>query len=212
MGDCRLPLWAKMAFSGFMLVLVPVYWRDYGPTNFLYFCDLALFFTLAAVWLDSPLLASAPLVGILLPQLAWQVDFLSGGHILGMTSYMFDPRIPFFTRALSFFHFWLPLFLLWMVWRLGYHGRAVWLWTAVAVPVLFVCYFWMPAPGETTDPNQPVNINYVHGLSDREPQKWLPPDVWFALLVLGLPLLGFLPTHVALKWLFPRPAAARCAA
>src|SRR5262245_57426001 len=73
----RLPLWLKLAYTGFLAILVPVYWRDYGPTNFLYFCDVALFFTLAALWLESPLLASAPLIGIFLPQMLWVADFLA---------------------------------------------------------------------------------------------------------------------------------------
>lgn len=64
----RLPLALKLAFTGFMAVLVPVYWVNYGPTNFLYFCDMALILTLAGVWLESPLLVSMPTVGILAPQ------------------------------------------------------------------------------------------------------------------------------------------------
>src|SRR5262249_31214451 len=153
-------------------------------------CDVALFFTLAALWLDSPLLASAPLVGILLPQLLWQVDFvagLCGVQVTGMTAYMFKEEIPLFPRGLSFFHFWLPLLLLGVVWRLGYDRRALPLWTVLAVVLLFVCYFLMPAPPPSADdPNTPVNINYVYGLGDKEPQQWMPPDVWFALLVVGM--------------------------
>jgi hypothetical protein len=42
MSTERLPLWLKLAYSAFMAVLVPVYWYYYGPTNFLYFCDVAL--------------------------------------------------------------------------------------------------------------------------------------------------------------------------
>ena len=44
----------------FVAVLVPVYLRDYGPTNFLYFCDVALLMTLVAIWTESSLWASAP--------------------------------------------------------------------------------------------------------------------------------------------------------
>src|SRR5215213_8677519 len=31
----KLPLAPKLLFTGFMAVLVPVYWYHYGPTNFL---------------------------------------------------------------------------------------------------------------------------------------------------------------------------------
>lgn len=47
-----------------MAVLIPVYWKTYGPTNFLYFCDIALIMTLFALWLESALLVSAAAVGI----------------------------------------------------------------------------------------------------------------------------------------------------
>jgi len=46
----RIPLWLKLAYTAFMAVLVPVYLRNYGPTNFLYFCDVALIITLVGVW------------------------------------------------------------------------------------------------------------------------------------------------------------------
>lgn len=47
----RIPLWVKALFTGFPFVLVPYYWHDYGPTNFLYFCDVALFMALA--WIPT---------------------------------------------------------------------------------------------------------------------------------------------------------------
>src|SRR5688572_16630293 len=118
----RIPLAVKLAYTAFLCVLVPFYWVNYGPANFLYFCDVALFMTLVAVWRESSLLASAPTVGILIPQLLWMVDFLAnlfGYPITGMTNYMFDTANPLFNRGLSFFHFWLPILLVWLVYRLG---------------------------------------------------------------------------------------------
>jgi hypothetical protein len=204
----RLPLFSKLLLTAFVAVLVPKYWMDYGPTNFLYFCDVALFFAVGAMWLESSLLASAPLVGIFLPQVFWQLDFLAGlgGYQLtSMTGYMFQDEYPLFTRGLSLFHFWLPLVLLWIVARLGYDRRAFWVWTILAVSLLFICYFLMPAPPAPVDhPNLPVNINYVFGLG-AEPQQMMPPLAWFAMLVAGLPLLVFLPTHLLLCWWFREP-------
>ena len=55
----RLPLWSKVAYTAFVAVLVPHYWQAYGPTNFLYFCDIALLLTVVAMWTESALLASA---------------------------------------------------------------------------------------------------------------------------------------------------------
>ena len=60
----RIPLWLKLAYTAFMAVLVPVYLHNYGPTNFLYFCDVSLIISLVGIWLESPLLVSTCAVGI----------------------------------------------------------------------------------------------------------------------------------------------------
>ena len=145
----RIPMWLKVLYTAFVAVMVPVYWRDYGPTNFLYFCDVAVFFTLAAVWTENSLFASMPAVGILAPQLLWMVDFLAecvGLPMTGMTAYMFDEQKPLFTRGLSLFHFWLPILIVWLVWRLRYDRRAFAAWGVVAWGLMLTCYFLMPAP------------------------------------------------------------------
>ena len=88
----RLPLWLKLAYTAFMAVLVPVYWTNYGPTNFLYFCDVALLITLVAVWIESPLLASMCAVGIIGSQTLWVIDFvlnMFGVKLTGLTDFMF---------------------------------------------------------------------------------------------------------------------------
>ena len=73
--NARIPLPIKLAFTAFMAVLVQFYWHNYGPTNFLYFCDIALLLTLAGIWLEKPLLISLPAVGILMPQALWCTDY-----------------------------------------------------------------------------------------------------------------------------------------
>ncbi len=207
-----IPLWLKLAYTLFVSVLVPYYWIAYGPTNFLFFCDIALFLTLAALWLESRLLASMAGVGILMPQALWMADFLGsavGIPVTGMTGYMFDAKYSLFVRGLSFFHFWLPILLVWMIWRLGYDRRALLSWTSLAWAVLMVCYFLMPAPPAPADnPDLIVNINYVYGFSDKEPQSWMPPLAWFTTLLVALPTLIYLPTHVILGKLFLREPAA----
>lgn len=196
------PLWFKLAYSAFVAVLVPKYLHDYGPTNFLYFCDVALLITLVALWRESPLLASLSAIGILLPQALWMIDFLTGfagTRLTGMTDYMFSPKLPLFTRGLSFFHFWLPLVLAWLVWRLGYDRRAFRIWTVLAWVLVLVCYFLMPPPPAPADrPNLPVNINYVYGLSDEHAQTLLPPLAYLGLMLVVLPVCIFLPTHLIL--------------
>lgn len=202
----RIPLWAKLLYSGFVAVLVPYYWATYGPTNFLYFCDMALLITLVAIWTESPLLASMPAVGILLPQALWCIDFLCvlvGWRVIGLTDYMFNPELSLVARGLSFFHFWLPFLVLWLVWRLGYDRRALVIWTGLAWFLMLICFFLLPAPPPPVDaPNLPVNVNYVYGFSDAHPQEWMPPLAWFALIMAGLPAVIFLPTHYVLNKFF----------
>src|SRR5262245_63993302 len=70
-----IPLWVKIAYTAFMAVMIPIYLKNYGPTNFLYFCDVAAVMTLVAVWLESPLILSAALVGAFVPQMLWVIDY-----------------------------------------------------------------------------------------------------------------------------------------
>lgn len=205
----QIPLAAKIAYTAFVAVLVPIYLRDYGPTNFLYFCDVALLLTLAGVWLESSLLISMCSVGILLPQFLWLIDFggnFVGIHLTGMTNYMFNPQIPLFTRGLSLFHGWLPLLLVWLLACVGYNQRALPAWTALASVLVLICYFFMPAAGAPlANPKIPININFVYGLNDQEPQHWVNQDL-YVVLWLGLLTCGaFIPTHLVLRKIY-RPA------
>ena len=119
----KIPTIAKVAVTLFLAILIPVYLHTYGPTNFLwFFCDAALIFTVAGMWLESSLLISMCAVGILVPQCLWLLDFgtqLLGLHLLNMTSYKFDSKLSLFIRGLSLFHGWLPLLLVWLVSRPG---------------------------------------------------------------------------------------------
>ena len=202
----RIPLWLKLAYSAFMAVLIPVYWRYYGPTNFLYFCDVALILTLIGIWLESPLLISMCAVGITVSQAVWVVDFIAnafGVPLTGMTDYMYEAHRSLFLRGLSLFHGWLPFFLLFLIWRLGYDRRAFAAWTVLAWALILICFFFMPPP----DPNAgltPVNINYVWGFSDAAPQTWVSPHVWLVGMIVLMPVLFFAPVHVMLMRIMPK--------
>jgi len=213
MSLCKIPLVTKLSGTLFLTVLLPVYLHSYGPTNFLWFCDAALILTVAGMWLESPLLISACAVGILLPQCLWLVDFggsLLGFHLLGLTSYMFDPQLPLFTRGLSLFHGWLPLLLLWLLARVGYHQRALITWTVLAAGLVLICYFFTPPAGShPANPNIPINLNYLYGFNNQAPQHWVNQNLYVALWLGALWLGAFLPTHLFLRKIFaPAPLAA----
>lgn len=196
----RLPLWPKLAWSAYMAVLVPVYWRRYGPQNFLWFSDLALFEALASLWRETALPASTAAVAVLPLEGAWAADFLSGGRLAGLAGYMFDTTLPRWLRALSLFHLALPPTLVWLLRRLGYDRRALLAQTALATAVLPLAYtFGTPE----------ANVDWVYG-PGTEPQRVLPPKLYLGLLMLGLPALVYLPTHLLLRRLFP-PALRRAA-
>jgi hypothetical protein len=150
----KLPIQLKIALTVFVSVLIPVYLvaPDYGPQNFLYLCDIALFFTAVALWLESRLLLSMQAVGILVVQVLWTIDYLShqvlGGSLFGLTSYAFfgSPIV----RALTLFHILLPLLLLWIVNKVGYDRRAFVCQTLFTWLLLLCCYFF-------TDPKWNLN-------------------------------------------------------
>lgn len=191
-----IPLWIKIAYTLFVIVLVPVYWAHYGPANFLWFSDIALLTAVAALWLESRFLAGTMAVGVLLLELTWNIDFFvrlfTGIELIGLAGYMFDSSKPRFLRGLSLFHLFLPILLVWMVARLGYDHRAFLAQTLLAWIVLPLSYFF-------TDPAK--NINWVFGPGS-EPQTWMPPLLYLALLMLFLPVIVYLPTHLVLEKLF----------
>lgn len=202
----RLPLPLKLAVTGFVVVLVPVYYRHYGPTNFLYFCDVALGLAVVSLWTAHPLPASMAAVGILLPQGLWCLDFLGelvGVNLVGLTAYMFDSKSALLLRGLSFFHFWLPFLLLYLVKRLGYDRRALLGWTAVGWGLCLISYHFLPPAGTVlTDPRVPVNINYVGGFNDAKMQTSLPKPVYLAGWMAVLLVAVYVPTHWLLKKAF----------
>jgi hypothetical protein len=189
----EIPLWIKVAYTLIVAVIVPVYLAYYGPANFLWFSDIALVVTGVALWLESPLLVSMMAVGVLLPELLWNVSFLTrlltGVRVSGLADYMFDTRIPKWIRALSLFHVVLPVLMLWMVQRLGYDPRALPAQTALAWVILPLTY-------AVTKPED--NINWVYGPGAR-PQRQVSPPLYLAFVLIFFPLIVYLPTHLLLR-------------
>src|SRR5256885_6356171 len=95
-GNGSIPVWIKVVYTLYVAILIPIYWSRYGPANFLWFSDIALLVTVAALWLESSLLASMMTVAILLPEAAWTIGFFGrlifGADMTGLAGYMFDAR------------------------------------------------------------------------------------------------------------------------
>lgn len=192
------PLWLKLAYAAFLAVMIPVYSMKAaaGARNFLWFSDIALFGTALALWLESPLIASMMGVGVLLPEIVWNLSFLSWfifrRGVPGVADYMFDSREHWYMRALSLFHVHMPVVLVWLIWRLGYDERALVAQTLLAWVVLPVTY-------AATEPR--FNINRAFGLGT-QPQRRIHPLLYLALLMLIGPLVVYVPGHFILRALF----------
>jgi hypothetical protein len=193
MAAMRVPLWVKIEWTVWVVVWAPIYYRQYGAQNFLYFCDLGNLLVLAALWLESQLIFSWQASGLLLFQTLYTLDLggvlITGRHFIGGTEYMFDPGVPLFVRLLSLFHIVMPPLLLWAIWRLGYDARG-WKWAAAeAWIVVPINYFWR---GQ-------YNINWARGLFLRE-QHAMPGLLYLAGYLVLVPLLVYWPTHLVLRW------------
>jgi hypothetical protein len=204
----KIPLGLKIAYTGFLAVMIPVYWINYGPTNFLYFCDVALLLTLVGIWRENALLISLPAVGILIPQALWCIDFLfqlSGSRLTGMTGYMFDENRSQLLRGLSLFHGWLPFLLFYLVRKLGYDRRAVLGWSLLSAALCLIAYFMLPEAGAIlANPKSPRNVNYVFNLlSDEKPQTLMPPLAYLGTWIAALTFIVYIPTHFLLKKICP---------
>ena len=192
-----IPLWIKIIYTLFAVITVIIYAVKYPPGNFLWFSDIALIVTVPALWFESSLLASMMTIGTLLPELFWNIGFfvrlVTGKRLSGLTDYMFDAQKPLYLRALSLFHVFLPVLLLWMIARLGYSSKALIAQTVLAWIVLPLTY-------GVTDPEQ--NINWVFGPGSIQRNR-LFAILYLGMLMTAFPVLVYFPTHLLLQALFP---------
>jgi len=191
-----IPLGLKVGYTIFVCALVLIYWREYGPANFLWFSDIALLALVPALWLANGLLVSMLAISVVFFEVLWNLDFFfrlaTGKSLIGLSAYMFDPRIPLFIRGLSSFYIVLPLLLLWMLHWLGYDHRAFLCQTIVVLVVLPFSYLLSIAK---------ENVNWVYGLGEN-PQRILPAPLFVILLMLLFPLAVYLPTHLLFARIF----------
>ncbi len=189
----RLPLWLKVVWTLWVLCWAPIYWKQYGAQNFLFFCDLGNFVILLALWTESALIFSWQAVSLLLFQTLFLIDlagaWVSGHHPIGGTEFMFDGHLPLYVRLLSLFHVVTPVLLLWAIDRLGYDNRGWKLQTLTCWIVVPINYFWRPEH----------NVNWARGIFFTE-QHAIPGVVYLLGYLLLVPLLVYYPTHLALRY------------
>lgn len=187
----RLPLWLKIAWTVWVICWAPIYWKQYGVQNFLFFCDLGNLILLVALWSESVLLFSWQAVSLLVFQSLFTIDvigaWLSRHHLVGGTEFMFDPHLPLLVRGLSLFHVVTPVILLWAVWRLGYDPRGWKLAIAECWIVVPINYFWRPEH----------NVNWARGIFFVQ-QELVPGWVYLTGYLLLVPLVVYYPTHLGL--------------
>lgn len=186
-----MPLWLKISYTLMVCIIVPIYWYNYGPINFLWFCDIALILMLPALWLESRLIASMMALGVLPMEIFWFVGLLSGGSILTIADYMFDPTLPLYLRALSLFHFPMPVVIIYMLIKYKYDTRALPLQIGLVTLLLPVTRLVTP---------QEENINWVF---PPEILSSLPPYLYIPLITITLIVVVYIPNHFFLKKYFP---------
>ena len=181
-----------------LVVWAPAYWRAWGWPNFVHLCDIAVFLTCAGLWFNNALLLSSQAVSSIAIDLTWTLDvlwrLLFAGHLIGGTEYMWDSRVALWIRLLSLFHVVWPFLLLWSIFRLGYDRSGWILQTGIAAVVLVISRFF--------GPSRNLNFAFTDPFFHR---VWGPPVVHLAVILAGLLVIDYLPTHFALARFFSPP-------
>jgi hypothetical protein len=197
LGSGRIPLWLKIVWTIWLLAWAPVYWRQYGPQNFLFFCDIGNVLIGIGLWLESPLIFSWAACGLLVFQGLYTIDLIGAlivnHHLIGGTEYMFDTGLPLPVRVLSLFHVATPPLLLWAIWRIGYDPRGWKLQTVMMWVVVSINYFWRPQ----------YDVNWARGLFFHE-QHAMPGWTYLLVYFTVVPLCVYYPTHLVLRWMTRR--------
>lgn len=189
----RIPLWMKIGWTIWLIVWAPIYWRQYGAQNFLFFCDIGNVLIGFGLWFESPLIFSWAACGLLVFQTIYTVDLagalFAAHHSFGGVDYMFDPRLPLYIRLFGLFHIVTPPLLVWAIGRLGYDSRGWKLQTLMTWFVVPINYIWRPQ----------YDVNWARGLFFHE-QHVMPGWAYLLLYCTAVPLCVYFPTHAMLRW------------
>ena len=190
-----IPLTAKLGYTLWVALWVPLILTTYGPQNFFWLCNIAQLILLYAIWRENRLLLASQSGMFFLVGSGWTLDLvvamaLGGYSVTGFTTYMFNPDISLVVRLSSLYHTALPPFLLWLAWRVGHDRRGPWLQCLIGAAGVIGGWLF-------TDPER--NINWVYeffGLAALVDST----ELWVACLLVIYPLTLFFPGD----WLFRR--------
>lgn len=193
----KAPSWLKSFYLTFVALLIPVYWHHYGPVNFLWLSDIALFFTMFGVLFSSPLFVSMVAVGILPLEIVWNIDFIGdvltyfkfvNFNLIDLSDYMMDGKLPLYLRGFSLFHVFVPVVCIYYLIKWGYDKRALPIFTFIYWVDIILVYYFQPTE----------NINWVFMPRDLG-WTWISPFGWLILLLICVPIVFFIPMHFLLK-------------
>ncbi len=185
----------KILLTIFAAILIPVYWKNYGPTNFLWLSDISLFLTLFALWVNYSLFTSIAMVGIFPFELAWNLDFFlhlfTGKNLIHIADYMFERKYSLFLKSLSLFHVILPPLWIFLLYKFGYNQNAF-LYSIFLIWIILILTYLF------TDPKKNINWVFMPKINHWKISEF----IWLIILMIGFPIFVFLPMHVILKRIF----------
>jgi hypothetical protein len=194
---------ARWLAVAWLAVWAPAYLWKYGWHVFLNLCDIAVILTCVGLFTGSARILSMQAVSSLVVDLAWDLDLayraLTGGHLIGGTEYMWDPKWPLWLRALSAFHLVLPPVLIASLRRTGYDRRALPWQAALALAVMVVSR-------ATLGPEENQNFTWSDPFAGR---SWGPAAVHVGLTWAVLVAAVYAPTHALLARLNRAATSAR---
>jgi hypothetical protein len=195
------PGWVRWAALIWLGIWLTIYLKFWGPTTFLFLCDIAVILTCVGLFTGNALLLSSQAVSSLVIDTAWMLDIATklifDRHLIGGTDYFFDPNYPLWVRLFSCFHVVMPFLLIYAVRRTRYDRRALRLQFVIATVAMIASRF--------ADASR--NINFAHG----DPflhRQWGPAPVHVLAMLAGLTIVIYIPTHIALSRIFPAPREA----
>jgi hypothetical protein len=157
---------------------LPLHLQAYPASSFLWFCAYGNVLVVAGLCLESAWLLSWQAVALIGPQLVYALDALT---VRQGTAYLFDTGVAPEVRALSLFHFVVPVLLVWSVRRLGYDRRALAVQTITSTLVLTTSF--------AAFRDEAINVAWSSAH---------PIAHWLCALA-AWPLLFHLPVHVLLS-------------